>query len=60
MKGVSSFVVDVGDIFLTLIDLRGHPGLQHILVLVLVLVLIIAHAYVLDLELDDLLVEQVV
>ena len=66
MKGASSSVVGIDDIFLTLIDLRGYPGLHHILTLFLVLVLpltltlALAHAHVLDLELDNLLVEQVV
>ena len=68
MKGASSSVVGVGDILRTLIDLRGHTGLHHILAIFLVLILVLAlalalalaHAHVLDLELDNLLFEQVV
>ena len=53
MKEASFFVVGVGDIFPTWIDLRDHLMLLHFLVLVLV--------HVLDLEPDPLpIVQQLV
>ena len=59
MKEASFFVVGVGDIFPTSINLRDHLMLLHFLVLILGLDLFLVH--VIDLELDPLsVVQQVV
>ena len=56
MKEAFFFVVGVGDIFPTPIDLRDHLMLLHLLVLILVLDLILIH--VIDLELGHVLIVQ--
>ena len=59
MKEASFFVVGVGDIFPTSINLRDHLMLLHFLVVVVVLNLFLIH--VLELEPDHLpIVQEVV